>query len=77
MNLTKIEDVPNYGFDKDTGAILSTSADGYQAYVANRKKMMEIDTLKEDVEGLKTSINNINEGIAAILNIITTTKENK
>jgi SPX domain protein involved in polyphosphate accumulation len=52
--------------DRETGAILNTDSSGYNQYVKMRKRRQtqkdELDTLKKDIEEIKSLLKEITNG---------------
>lgn len=67
MNKAKVEGHENLYRDLNTGAIVNQNKEEYQAYIANRKKLLSD---KERIDGLETKVDNLTDDINDIKNLL-------
>ena len=65
-NFVPVEGEPNLYRDRDTGAIINTDSAGYAQYMKMKQRRQtereELDTLKKDIEEIKSLLKEFTNG---------------
>ena len=67
MKYAKVKEAPSLVRDLTNNAILNTDSSGLQAYKRARNKQREIDAMAEDLNSLKTDVDEIKSLLKALL----------
>lgn len=70
MEKLKIKDAPGWVKDPTTKAVLNSDISALQAHKANRKKNILINSMENDLNGVKTEIEELKSDIKDIKDIL-------